>query len=284
MVLSGVVQFLDKVVDVPVAVHVWMVNTVEVPQLQFIDKVVVGRRGFPCTISSYSCVDMSMTCLANLRQKQQPQPQPQQPQQQQQHSVAILAQDCHKTSCFVSTMADRCERFFLFSYESERSDGSSGDPEWKYIAPAPAVYAVPAPAVDLAPAPAVYAVPAPVVEYSAPAPAVPVVEYSAPAPAVPVVEYIAPAPAVPVVEYIALAPAAPVVEYIAPAPAVPVVDYIAPAPAIYAAPAPVVEDIVTTLVSLPTPVVEYIASVPTSTQQVFNLVKVRIEFPRKFPP
>ena len=155
-------------------------------------------------------------------------------------SVAILAQDCHKTSCFVSTMADRCERFFLFSSESERSDDSSGDPEWKYIAPAPAVYATPAPAADLAPAPAVYAVPAPVVEYIAPAPAVPVVEYIAPALAVPVVEYIAPAPAVPVVEYIA------------------------PAPAVYVAPAPVVEDIV----SPPTPVVEYIASVPTSTPAV----------------
>ena len=165
-------------------------------------------------------------------------------------------------------MADRCERFFLFSSESERSDGSLGDPEWKYIAPAPAVYAVLAPAVDLAPAPTVYAVPAPVVEYSAPAPAVPVVEYIAPAPAVPVVEYIAPAPAVPVVEDIAPAPAVPVVEYIAPAPAVPVVEYIAATPAVYAAPAPVVEDIVTTLVSPPTPVVEYIASVPTSTPAV----------------
>ena len=64
----------------------------------------------------------------------------------------------------MSTMADRCERFFLFSSESERSDDSSGGPEWKYFAPAPAVYAVPAPAVDLAPAPAVYAVPAPVVD------------------------------------------------------------------------------------------------------------------------
>ena len=116
-------------------------------------------------------------------------------------------------------MADRCERVFLYSSESERSHVSSGEPDWEHIAPAPAVYAAPASAVDLAPAPAVYAVPAPGVEYIAPAPAVerqspdvaPVVEYSAPAPAVlcpsPVVEYIAPATPIsrpaPVVEYIA---------------------------------------------------------------------------------
>merc|ERR1712012_1426491 len=59
-----------------------------------------------------------------------------------------------------------------------------------YTAPAPAVYAAPAPVVEyIAPAPAVYAAPAPVVEYIAPAPAV----VAAPAP---VVEYFAPAPAV----------------------------------------------------------------------------------------
>ena len=179
------------------------------------------------------------------------------------NSVALLAQDCHKTSC-LSTMADRCERFFLFSSESERSDDSSGGPVWN----APAVYAVPAPAVDLAPAPAVYAVPAPVVEYIAPAPAVPVVEYIAPTPAVPVMEYIAPAPAVPVMKYIAPAPAVPVMKYIAPAPAVLFVEYIAPAPAVYAAPAPVVEDIASALVSPPTLVVEFIGSVPTSTPAV----------------
>ena len=47
------------------------------------------------------------------------------------------------------------ERFFLFSSESERSDGSGG-PDWEYIAPALAVYAVPAPVVEyIAPAPAV---------------------------------------------------------------------------------------------------------------------------------
>ena len=132
------------------------------------------------------------------------------------------------------------------------------------IAPAPAVYAAPAPVVEyIAPAPAVYAAQAPVEKYIAPPPAVYAapapVEYFAPAPAVyavqaPVVEYIAPAPAVyaaqaPVVKYIAPAPAvyavqAPVVlEYIAPAPAVhaaqaPVVEYIAPAPSVYAAQAP----------------------------------------------
>ena len=133
------------------------------------------------------------------------------------------------------------ERFFLFSSESERSDGSGG-PDWEYIAPAPAV---------------------PVGEYIAPAPAVRVGEYIAPAPAVPVMEYIAPTPAVPVGEYIAPAPAVPVGEYIAPAPGVPVGEYIAPAPAVYAAPAPVVEDIASA-----TPVVEYIASVPTSTPAV----------------
>ena len=103
----------------------------------------------------------------------------------------------------MSTMADRCERFFLYSSESERSDASSEEPEWKHIAPAPAVYAVPAPAVDLAPEPAVYAVPALGVEYSAPALAVPdspspVVEYIAHATPIcrptPVVEYIAPVP------------------------------------------------------------------------------------------
>ena len=56
----------------------------------------------------------------------------------------------------MSTMADRCERFFLYSSASARSDVSSGEPEWKYIAPAPAVYAVPAPGVEhIAPAPAV---------------------------------------------------------------------------------------------------------------------------------
>ena len=106
----------------------------------------------------------------------------------------------------MSTMADRCKRFFLYSSESERSDVSSGKPEWKYIAPAPAVCAVPAVAVDLAPEPAVYTIPAPVVEYIAPAPAVkrlspvvaPVVEYIAPATPIcrptPLVEYIAPVP------------------------------------------------------------------------------------------
>ena len=127
-------------------------------------------------------------------------------------------------------MADRCERFFLFSSESERSDDSSGEPERKYIAPEPAVYAVPAPGV----------------EYIAPAPAVP--DSSSP-----VVGYIAPAPAVQ-----RLSPDfAPVVEDIAPAPAVPdspspVVEYIAPA----------------TPICRPTPVVEYIAPVPTSTPAV----------------
>ena len=146
------------------------------------------------------------------------------------------------------------ERFFLFSSESERSDGSGG-PDWEHIAPAPAVYAAPASAIDLVPAPAVYAVPVPVVEYITPAPAVPVVEYIAPTPAVPVGEYIAPAPAVPVGEYIAPAPGVSVGEYIAPAPGVPVgeyiapapgvlvVEYIAPAPAVFAVPAPVVENI-----------------------------------------
>ena len=158
------------------------------------------------------------------------------------------------------------ERFFLFSSESERSDGSGGL-DWEHIAPAPAVYAAPASAIDLVPAPAVFAVPAPVVEYIAPAfgvsvgeyiapaPGVPVGEYIAPAfgvsvgeyiapaPGVPVGEYIAPAPGVSVVEYIAPAPGAPVGEYIAPVPAVPVVEYIAPAPAVFAVPAPVVENI-----------------------------------------
>ena len=93
------------------------------------------------------------------------------------------------------------ERFFLFSSESERSDGSGG-PDWEHIVPASAVYAAPAFAVDLVPAPAVYAVPVPVVEYIAPAPAV----YSAPAP---VVEDIASAlvsPPTPVVEFIASVP------------------------------------------------------------------------------
>merc|ERR1719374_460217 len=106
-------------------------------------------------------------------------------------------------------MADRCERFFLFSSESERSDGSGGL-SWEYITPAPAVSAVPAP----------------VVEYIAPAPRVSVVEYIAPAPAVPVVEHIAPAPAV----YPALAP---VVEDSASAlvsPPIPVVEFIATVP------------------------------------------------------
>ena len=116
-------------------------------------------------------------------------------------------------------MADRCERFFLFSSESERSDDSSGELERKYIAPAPAVYDVPAPVVDFAPEPAVYAVPAPGVEYTAPAPAVP----DSPSP---VVEYIPPAPAV-----VRLSSD---VEYIAPASPIcrptPVVEYVAPVP------------------------------------------------------
>ena len=52
---GGGVQFLDKVVDVPVAVHVEMLKTVEVPQLQHFDKVVdvlvcrsSTRRGRSC--------------------------------------------------------------------------------------------------------------------------------------------------------------------------------------------------------------------------------------------
>ena len=137
----------------------------------------------------------------------------------------------------------------------ERSDVSSGEPEWKYIAPAPAVHAVPAPAVDLAPEPTVYAVTAPGVEHIAPAPAV---QRLSPVLA-PVVEHIAPAPAVqrlaPVFE--------PAVEYIAPAPAVlcpsHVVEYIAPA----------------TPICRPTPVVEYIAPVPTSTPAVPSSVQSR---------
>ena len=156
----------------------------------------------------------------------------------------------------MSITADCCERFFVFSSESERSE----EPEGNYIAPAPAVYAVPA--VDLTPAPAVHAVPAPGVEYSAPAPAVkrlsPVVA--------PVVEYIAPAPAV-------LCPF-PVVECTAPAPAVlcpsPVVDCTAPAPA------PVAVD-ASALVSPPTPVVEYIASVPPSTPAVSSPPATRVQ-------
>ena len=145
-------------------------------------------------------------------------------------------------------MADRCERFFHFSSESERSDDSSGEPEGKYIAPAPAVHAAPAPVVEyVAPAPAVFRLSlagAPAVEYIAPASAVqrlspdfaPVVEYNAPAPAVQRLS----------------SDVAPVVEYIAPAqvlcPSL-VVEYIAPA----------------TPICHPTRVVEYIVSVPTST-------------------
>ena len=177
-------------------------------------------------------------------------------------TTAILAQDCHKTSCFLTTMA---ERFFLFSSESERTDGSGG-PDWEHIAPAPAVYAAPASAIDLVPAPAVFAVPAPVVEYIAPAPAVPFMEYIAPAPAVPVGEYIAPAPGVSVGEYIAPAPGVPVGEYIAPAIGVSVGEYIAPAPGVpvgeYIAPAPGVSVVEYIAPAPGVPVGEYIAPVP----------------------
>ena len=80
----------------------------------------------------------------------------------------------------------------------------------EYIAPAPAVYAAPAPVVEhITPVPVVYAAPAPVMEYLAPVPAV----FQAPTP---VVEFLAP-----VEEYISPVPLA----HTAPAP---VVDFIAP--------------------------------------------------------
>ena len=125
-------------------------------------------------------------------------------------------------------------------------------PEGNFFAPAPAVYAAPAPVDEHAvPAPAVCAAPAPVDEHAVPALAVcaapaSVDEYVAPAPAMcavpaPVEKYIAPAPAV-------FAAQALSVEYIAPAPAVcaaqaPVVEYLAPAPSVVQAPTPVVESI-----------------------------------------
>ena len=112
----------------------------------------------------------------------------------------------------------------------------------------PAVYAVPAPVVDLAPEPAVHAVTAPGVEYIAPAPAIP----DTPSP---VVEYIAPALAV---------------ERLSPDFA-PVVEYIAPAPAVVRLPSDVENIAPATPICHPTPVVEYIAPVPTSTPAVSSL-------------
>ena len=75
---------------------------------------------------------------------------------------------------------------FLLGRRVRRNRGVPPAPVVEYIAPAPVVSPE---GIFFAPAPAVYAAPAPVDEYIAPAPAV----YVAPAP---VVEYIAPAPAV----------------------------------------------------------------------------------------
>ena len=82
-------------------------------------------------------------------------------QQQQQYSVAMLAQDCHKTCCLCRPWLIVVNVSSSFRLSRNEAMAHQGDPDWKYIAPAPAVYAVLAPAVDPAPAPAVYAVPAP---------------------------------------------------------------------------------------------------------------------------